>query len=419
MDRREDRAEERNREEQKRGRDGMRSENRTGGRQKSRRKAASAVFLAAVMIAALWGTGAGSAWAASPKAYGPGVPAESEGGQDWGNSRNWNKSQTAAPESGQTVPLGSSPSDGYESTPVGAHGALRVQGSHLVDAKGENYRLRGMSTHGLAWFPQYVNREAFRTLRDDWNTNCVRLALYTEEYNGYCSGGDKEELKHLVDQGVSYATELGMYVIVDWHVLNDRDPNVHKGEALAFFGEMAEKWKDHDNVIYEICNEPNSGAAWEGIKSYASQVIPVIRSHDSDAVVIVGTPTWSQDIHQALASPLEFDNVMYALHFYAGTHTDWLRDRCAECVEKGLPVFVSEFGMCDASGSGGNNFDQASRWVELMRRYDLSCCCWNLANKNETSSVIKPECSKTGGWWEEDLSESGQWIRDQFRGGLQ
>ena len=301
-------------------------------------------------------------------------------------------------------------------TPVGAHGALRVNGPDLVDAKGEKIQLKGMSTHGLSWFPRYADKETFRTLRDDWGANCVRLALYTDEYNGYCSGGNKEELKNLVNNGVSYATDLGMYVIVDWHVLNDRDPNVHKGEALAFFDEMAEKWKDHDNVIYEICNEPNSGATWEGIRAYAGEVIPVIRKHDPDAVIIVGTPTWSQDIDQALASPLEFDNVMYALHFYAATHTDWLRDRCEKCVEKGLPVFISEFGMCDASGSGANNFEQAARWMELAKKWNLSYICWNLADKNETSSVLKPGCTKVSRWTEEDLSESGQWIRRQLRG---
>lgn len=304
---------------------------------------------------------------------------------------------------------------GQADTPVGAHGALRVEGGSLVDSKGEKYQLYGMSTHGLAWFPQYVNREAFQTLRDDWGTNCVRLALYTDEYNGYCSGGNQEELRKLVENGVSYATELGMYVVVDWHVLNDRDPNVHREEAVRFFDQMAEKWKDQDNVIYEICNEPNSGASWQGIKEYAGEVIPVIRRHDPDAVIIVGTPTWSQDIDQALASPLEFDNVMYALHFYAGSHTDWLRSRCEECIGKGLPIFVSEFGMCDASGNGANDFSQASQWLDLIRRYDISYLCWNLANKNEKSSVLKPECQKTGGWSAEDLSESGQWIRQRFR----
>lgn len=302
-----------------------------------------------------------------------------------------------------------------ENTEVGSHGALQVDGASLVDARGEKYQLYGMSTHGIAWFPQYVNRETFRTLRDDWGTNCIRLALYTDEYGGYCSGGDKAELKKRIEEGVSYATELGMYVIVDWHVLNDRDPNVHKAEAMAFFDEMAAKWKDQDNVIYEICNEPNSGVTWEGIRNYANEIIPVIRRHDADAVVIVGTPTWSQDIDQAQKNPLQFDNIMYALHFYAGTHRDQLRNRAEECIRQGLPVFISEFGMCDASGNGANDFSQADKWMELIDRYDLSYCCWNLANKNEKSSVIKQECTKISGWENGDLSESGQWIRERFR----
>ena len=247
-----------------------------------------------------------------------------------------------------------------------AHGALRVEGTDLVDSKGEKVQLYGMSTHGIGWFPQYVSKETFRTLRDDWGCNCVRIAMYTDEYNGYCSGGNKEELKRLVENGVSYATELGMYVIVDWHVLNDRNPNVYGAEAEKFFDEMAGKWKDQDNVIYEICNEPNSGVTWEEIKEYAERIIPVIRKHDSDAVIIVGTPTWSQEVDQALKSPLDYGNVMYALHFYAGTHTDWLRSRAEECVKQGLPLFISEFGMCNASGNGANDFEQAEKWMELI-----------------------------------------------------
>ena len=277
------------------------------------------------------------------------------------------------------------------------------------------FQLYGMSTHGIAWFPQYISRDTFCTLRDDWNTNCIRLAMYTDEYNGYCSGGNQEELKTLVKKGVDYATELGMYVIIDWHVLNDRDPHVHKTEALAFFKEISALYKDHDNVLYEICNEPNSGVSWDSIKAYAREVIPVIRANDEDAVIIVGTPTWSQDIDQAAASPLEYDNLLYALHFYANTHTDWLRQRLEACIAQGLPVFVSEFGTCDASGNGGNNFDETSRWLEFLDRHQISYCCWNLANKAESSSAIAPGCGRLSGWSPEELSESGRWIREYFR----
>ena len=122
-----------------------------------------------------------------------------------------------------------------ENTPFEKHGKLSVNGAELVDKNGEKYRLYGMSTHGLAWFPQYVNREAFATLLNDWNTNCVRLSMYTYENGGYCTDGDKEQLKELIKSGVSYADELGMYVIIDWHVLNDKDPNIYIEEAKSFF----------------------------------------------------------------------------------------------------------------------------------------------------------------------------------------
>lgn len=306
------------------------------------------------------------------------------------------------------------------STPIGdgfaaEHGALKVDGVNLVDQNGDPIQLYGMSTHGIAWFPQFVSRDSFQTLRDDWNTNCVRLAMYTHEYNGYCSGGDQDYLKSLVRTGVDAATELGMYVIIDWHILQEQDPNVYKQQSLDFFKEMSETYADHTNVLYEICNEPNGYASWDSVKSYAEEVIPVIRANDPDAVIIVGTPTWSQDIDKAQANPLDEENILYALHFYAGTHKDVLWNRLDSCVQNGLPVFVSEFGMCDASGNGANDFNSTQSWFDVIEKYNISFCCWNLANKDESSSVFKPSCTKVSDWTEEDLSESGKWIRDYFR----
>lgn len=294
------------------------------------------------------------------------------------------------------------------------HGALHVEGTQLTDQYGEAVRLYGMSTHGLSFYPEYVNRDTFATLRDDWNTNCVRLAMYTAETNGYCTGGDREYLKGIVKNGVEYATELGMYVIIDWHILSDCDPNIYKQDAIEFFSEMSETYAGYDNVLYEICNEPNGYATWDSVKSYADEVIPCIRENDPDAVILVGSPTWSQDIDKALANPLDYDNVMYTLHFYAGTHKDDLRNRLESCVSAGLPVFVSEFGMCDASGNGGNDFDSAEKWLELLERYNISFICWNLANKNESSSVIRSDTQALYGWSEDELSEAGKWIRNYW-----
>ncbi len=306
------------------------------------------------------------------------------------------------------------------SAPIGEgfaaeHGALKVDNAQLVDQNNNPIQLYGMSTHGIAWYPQFVNYDSFKTLRDDWKTNCVRIAMYTHENSGYCAGGDQDYLKSLVRTGVDAATDLGMYVIIDWHVLQDQDPNVYKEQSLAFFKEMSETYADHTNVLYEICNEPNGYATWESVKSYAEEVIPVIRANDSDAVIIVGTPTWSQDIDKAQADPLDEENILYALHFYAGTHKDVLWNRLDSCVQNGLPVIVSEFGMCDASGGGSNDFNSAQSWFDVIERHNVSFFCWNLGNKDETCCVIKSSCSKVSDWAEEDLTESGKWIRDYFR----
>ena len=329
--------------------------------------------------------------------------------------------QTSVPETVEAQPAETEPPSSEAlsvdaSTPYGQHGALHVENGKLTDENGNTVQLYGMSTHGIAWFPQYINYDSLRTLRDDWNTNCIRLAMYTAEYGGYCAVGDKEQLKQLVKDGVSYATELGMYVIVDWHILSDCDPNQNKDEAIAFFREMAEVFADNDNVLYEICNEPNGGTSWDSIKSYAEEVIPVIRAQKPDAVILVGTPTWSQEIDKAAASPLDDSNVMYTLHFYAGTHKDDLRNRLETCVQNGLPVFVSEFGMCDASGNGANDFVSTTKWLDLLNKYQISFCCWNLANKDESSSVFKASSTALSDWTDDDFNESGRWIRDYFRG---
>ena len=381
------------------------------------KKTLSCAVLAALGTCALAGCGRQdtsneAATSASPEASAAITETISE---STASSEQTSSSEASGAQPAETEPAVSEAPSVDDSTPFGQHGALHVENGKLTDADGNIVQLYGMSTHGIAWFPQYINYDSFRTLRDDWNTNCIRLAMYTAEYGGYCAGGDKEQLKQLVRDGVSYATELGMYVIVDWHILSDCDPNQNKDEAIAFFREMSESFADNDNVLYEICNEPNSGTSWDSIKSYAEEVIPVIREQKPDAVILVGTPTWSQEIDKAAASPLTFDNVMYTLHFYAGTHKDDLRNRLETCAQSNLPVFVSEFGMCDASGNGANDFDSTTKWLDLLNKYQISFCCWNLANKDESSSVFKAASTALSDWTDEDFNESGRWIREYFR----
>ncbi len=296
-------------------------------------------------------------------------------------------------------------------------GALHVEGTKLVGEDGKAVQLRGISTHGIAWFPQYINEEGFRQFRDTWDANVVRLAMYTAEYGGYCTGGDQGYLKNLVEQGVQYAKAADMYVIVDWHVLTDCDPNVYKEDAKSFFEEMAKRLSPYDHVLYEICNEPNGGTQWASVKSYAEEVIPVIRKYDPDAVILVGTPNWSQDVDQAADDPIRnYDNIMYTLHYYAATHKEELRSRMAKAIEAGLPVFVSEYGICDASGNGSLDIDEANRWIAALNEYGVSYVAWNLSNKNEAAAIIDPSCQKNMGFTWEDLTDSGKWLYGMLTG---
>ena len=296
-------------------------------------------------------------------------------------------------------------------------GRLHVKGTKLVDKKGHEVQLRGVSTHVLSWYPQYVNDKCFAQLHDKWGANVVRLAMYTEEYNGYCSGDAKNrsDLKKLIKKGVRLAKKHKMYVIVDWHILSDGNPNSHKKEAKAFFREMSREFKGYNNVIYEICNEPNNGTSWKEIKSYARSVISTIRKNDKKAVIVVGTPTWSQDVDQAAADPIKGDNIMYALHFYAATHKTDLRNKMTAAINKGLPVFVTEYGICDASGNGAIDKKEADRWIQTMDEYGVSYIAWNLSNKQESSSIIKSSCPKVSGFKKSELSDEGRWLYHLLR----
>lgn len=338
----------------------------------------------------------------------------SAGNNSNNNNDNNNNNTSTAKKPAATVPP--APSDPKGTTPVSQHGQLSVKNGQLVDKNGKGYQLRGMSTHGLTWFPEFVNESAFKTLRDDWNTNVVRLAMYVDEWgNGQCYMGNKSGSLELLEKGVDICIKLDMYVIIDWHVLNPGDPSKYTNEAKSFFETVSKRYAKYPNVIYEICNEPNGGASWSGnIKPYAEKIIPVIRKNEPNSVIIVGTPTWSQEIDKPLSDPLSYKNVMYAFHFYAATHAG-LRSNVENCVAQGLPVFVSEFGTCDASGGGANDFNETQKWLSYFDKQGISYCNWSICNKDETCSVLRPGTSANGNWSESDLTENGKWMRNWLK----
>jgi len=298
-------------------------------------------------------------------------------------------------------------------TPFGIHGKLHVKGAKLMDEHQNICQLKGISTHNISLYPEYVNEACVAQLTDKFEMSAFRIAMYSaeaDEVKGYADGDDahREKLEKLVLESAEICAKLGIYLILDWHILLDYDPNMHTDMAMRFFKNVCPALKKYDNVIYEICNEPNMDTTWAQITNYANQVIPAIREIDPDKVIIVGTPVWSQRVDEAAKAPLSYPNLVYTLHFYADTHKEDLRNLMVNAIKDGLPVFVSEFGICDASGNGPINEEETRKWIDLMNEYDVSFVLWNLSNKDETSAILAPTCTVTSDFAEEDFSECGK-----------
>ena len=303
----------------------------------------------------------------------------------------------------------------YSETPVGKHGALSVDGVNLVDKTGTAVILRGVSTHGMHWgeMTPFVNKTAFQNLRDEWGVNLVRLVSYVTQ-GGYTQGS-QESLDTSIQNGVQYASELGMYAIIDWHI-HAENPNDTVSAAVSFFDKYSKMYAAYDNVIYEICNEP-TGTPWPQIKSYAEQVVKTIRANDPDAIIIVGTNTWSQDVDEVATNGglIDGQNIMYTVHFYSGSHGESLRNKVRTALEAGTPIYCTEFGICDASGNGNFSIDEANKWIDFFEENKISYTCWSLCNKNESASMISPESDKKYGWTNSDLGATGAWLINTYR----
>jgi len=207
-----------------------------------------------------------------------------------------------------------------------------------------------------------------------------------------------------------------MYCIIDWHILNPDNPLNHLADAKEFFAIMAQQHAGKKGVIYEIGNEPN-GVDWATIKSYAEQVIPIIRQYDKEAIILVGTPQWSGSPGEVAGNPLtgaNAYNVMYTFHFYAGSH---YTQEYIDGVLKTVPLFISEWGISNYSGNGGNDYGNAQKWIDLLSGKNssgikVSWCNWSFADKDESSAALNPGACNSNNW--NNTSPSGAWVKDHI-----
>ncbi|WBL41190.1 glycoside hydrolase family 5 protein [Algoriphagus halophytocola] len=288
------------------------------------------------------------------------------------------------------------------------HGQLKVSSGQLTDLDGEAVMLRGVSFGWHNWWPRFYTSSTVNWLKSDWNVNLVRAAMGVDPDGAYLDNPDfaKQKVKAVVDAAI----EADIYVIIDWH-----SHDLYQEEAKEFFAEMAQTYGDHPHVIYELFNEPDD-ESWAEVKAYSEEIIAEIRKYDPDNLILVGSPTWSQDIHLVAEDPiLNQENLMYVLHFYAGTHKDYLRERAEAAHQSGLPLFVSECAGMEASGDGPIDEASWASWLSWMESRKISWAAWSIADKDETCSMLLPTASSTGEWADSDLKPWAKIVKSALK----
>lgn len=249
---------------------------------------------------------------------------------------------------------------------------------------------------------KYYNASVVSWLKRDWGSTLIRAAMGVDEGGGYLQDpvGNKNKVKAVVDAAIAN----DMYVIIDWHTHHAES---YQSQSIAFFQEMARTYGNKNHVIYEIYNEPLQ-ISWSGvIKPYAQAVVNAIRAIDPDNLIIVGTPVWSQNVDEASRDKLSGNNIAYTLHFYAGSHGQYLRDKAQTALNNGAALFVTEWGSVDASGDGGVNYGETNAWISFLKANNISNANWALNDKAEGSSALVSGASANGGWVSSQLTASG------------
>jgi endoglucanase len=226
------------------------------------------------------------------------------------------------------------------------------------------------------------------------------------ESGGYLEKPDDNEAKVIAI--AERAIARGMYVVIDWHDSHALD---HQAAASAFFTRMATRYGSSPNVLFEIFNEPLN-VPWSSVKTYAEAILAAIRGSGATNIVIVGTPTWSQDVDVAAQNPITaYQDVVYTLHFYAASHKESLRIKAKTALDAGLPLFVTEWGTCASSGNGAVDAAETKVWLDFLALHQISWINWALNDKAEACSALTPSAGTQGPWSSSVLTASGAIVK--------
>jgi endoglucanase len=327
-------------------------------------------------------------------------------------------SSTFTPPKGDATDQGSDEDlgadDGLEPTAVETNGHLKVVGTQVQNEAGEAVQLKGVSSMWLNWEEDGFaeSATALRWLRNNWKLKVIRAAMGVEPEGAYLSS--PEVAKGQVFEMIDNAIAAGVYVIVDWH---DHHAIDHQQQAVAFFSEVSAKYAGVPNVIYETFNEP-IGVAWSDLKKYHEAVVAAIREQDGEALIVLGTPNYSQGVDEAAGDQVAGTNLLYTLHYYACDHKASLRQKGDVALTRGAALFVTEWGATAADGgiNGQVCLDEAQAWDDWLRERKIGWTAWKLDGcEPDSSCLLVPGAPVDGGWTNQYLHGHATFVRGRMQ----
>ena len=302
---------------------------------------------------------------------------------------------------------------------VEQNGRLIAQGNKITSEKTrEAIQLKGPSMQWsvTGWgSDKFFITETVDAMVDGWNAQILRVPLglsvpCDKDPNGcFETGYDflPEENWNRVKTVADAAIAKDIYVIVDWH---SHYAHLQTDAAIDFFtnANLAGKYGNIPNVIFEIYNEPTDTVSWQEVKTYSNAVIRAIRDKGFNNLILVGNPYWDTSLDIAANDPPTDSGNNYALvfHFYASAHRIGsnryfdpkikYRDVIQNTLDKNIPVFVSEWGTNDAQQFGKSNFAETDKWHAFLDSNKISSCAWGVTAGNYYGENVLDYWSRWG-----------------------
>lgn len=301
---------------------------------------------------------------------------------------------------------------------------ITIKGKHFVDASGKPVIFEGLS---IADPDKIVKdgrwgRHHFEVIKS-WGVNIVRIPVIPVSVH---QRGIAEYVK-ILDEAVKWCSELGMYVIVDWHSMGNLKMQVFAHDMMAtsqqetfnFWGTISEHYNGVNTVaFYELFNEPtlNGGrygsCTWEEWKIMNEQMIDLIRAYDSATSILVAGFNWAYDLTPVATAPINRENIGYVVHPYPGKRDvprepQWEKD--FGFVADKYPVIATEIGFMKPSDDKTLLDDgiYGSAIMNYFHKKGISWVVW----------VFDPE------WvpqmiqnWDYERSDQGRFFRDVMLG---